>query len=481
MKFIGIHTKDRNHRLNIINDGKISCNYNEIQLIFKEISSFFLKNKISQNNCICLKCNNSVSSAVMIMFCLEKDYNFFLMPKKIRIKNQVAPSQKIPNFCKYIIIIDSDNLENNSDLFDLEKYLTISTNKSWNENYEIINNEPMFYLRTSGSTGISKITEHKHSNLLGNINNCINRLKLSSNDRIAITVPIYHSFGFTTAFAPCAALCASIDLQNNSNFLTYIKREKEFNPEISFMTPVFCDSLQKVRKTSRPYRLTIVAGDCIKEETFKNYELLFGKIVQLYGSTETGAIACSSPDDSYDFRIKSVGRAMNEVKIKIKSKNKSQDSDVGKIQVNHKYAFNRYIDDYGKSFVTENKKWLQTNDIGKFFNDEFLSIYGRSDHSVNRDGHVVFFGEIEKKILLINGIETVVVISVGDSNRGKNLTACCVLNNKAKLNINEIKKLCFNNMPAYMVPDKIILFESLPLLPSGKFDRQELKKLVQNL
>jgi acyl-CoA synthetase (AMP-forming)/AMP-acid ligase II len=53
---------------------------------------------------------------------------------------------------------------------------------------------------------------HLHTKLMGNAFNCVERLGLTSEDRIAIPVPIFHMYGLAAAFLPRVVVGTSIDL-----------------------------------------------------------------------------------------------------------------------------------------------------------------------------------------------------------------------------------------------------------------------------
>ena len=88
---------------------------------------------------------------------------------------------------------------------------------------------------------------HSHTKLRENARNCVQRLTLNCDARIAIPVPLFHMYGLGAAFLPAVAVNASIDLQRGANLIRYLQREREFNPNVVFMTPVFCETLLKGR------------------------------------------------------------------------------------------------------------------------------------------------------------------------------------------------------------------------------------------
>jgi acyl-CoA synthetase (AMP-forming)/AMP-acid ligase II len=136
------------------------------------------------------------------------------------------------------------------------------------------------------------------------------------------------------------------------------------------------------------------------------------------------------------------------------------------------------VDDEGEKVHLNSEypdNWFRTKDWGKIWSDGNLEVRGRCDHSINRDGLLVFFSEVERAIATIAGIDSVVVLSKGESQRGKGLVAYCVLAKGAKdISAEDIRSSCFDLLPRRAVPDQVFLLNALPMLPNGKVDRQSL-------
>ena len=448
MKFIG-RSSSENWQSNILTDGKLTCSYQEIPELFIKIETCFSEIE----DCVVFECENTLPSALTILFLLEQGYSFLLLPK----------GDFMPKFCRYkISTIDT--------VLEPQEFLQVKENPDWDG--AKIAPEKM-YMRTSGSTGSPKIAVHSHVKLQGNILNCVQRLNLSFDDRVAIPVPLFHMYGLGAAFLPCVAVGASVDLQKSANILRFLQREQIFNPNTVFMTPVFCEMLLKGRRSARPYKLTVTAGDRMRGDSFVKYEAMFGCLVQLYGSTELGAIAAASPKDTTDIRGKTVGKPMQDVKIRLKKSNQ----DIGEFWCYHAYGFDGYVDINNNSIdlgLDQQDGWFRTKDFGLLGPNNEMEVLGRSDHSINRDGLLVFFVDVEKAIETLADIETAMVVSKGESQRGKKLTAYCILSKNSVMTPTDIRTACFTVLPNRAVPDDIVIVDSLPLLPNGKVDRQKL-------
>lgn len=471
---------------NVLTDGQIICSYQDILQVFADIQELVTKQNIGIGDCLALKCDNSVPSALVLLYLLEKGYSFLLLPKEVQASPEFKSTQSVPRFCQYLITAQSFTEGSNPvSLSDPAGFLDIDKNEDWIDGLLKGNHlGEKLYMRTSGSTGTPKIAVHSHRKLLENALNCRQRLGIKSDDRVAIPVPIYHMYGLGAAFLPSVLVGTSIDLQKGANLLRYLQREKEFNPNVTFMTPIFCETLLKGRKSPRPYRLTVAAGDRIREETFARYESQFGPVVKLYGSTEMGAIAAASPDEPQQVRAKTVGLPMSDVQLRVEEsqgESTDQTKGVGEIFCHREYGFDGYIDvDCNPINQSEDINWFRTKDLGRIGPDGRVEILGRCDHSVNRDGLLILFSDVEQAIETIDGIESVVLVSQGESQRGTGIVAYCLLTKGTTITEADIRASCFNILAKRAIPDRILLVNSLPMLANGKIDRQKLIAMTDN-
>jgi len=467
-------------RTNGLTDGQLTCSYQEIPEIFECIQRYLARRRVSHADCLALECHNSVPSALTLLYLLARGYSFLLLPQVVNVPKALAQKPPIPRFCRYSVTTEGlTGSESAADLRNPDRFLHLVENKQWiSDRTQDIGQK--LYLRTSGSTGHPKLVMHSHRRLLGNALNCVERLGLESDDRIAIPVPIFHLYGLGAAFLPGVAVGASIDLQKGSNLIKYLQREKEFLPNIAFMTPIFCETLLKGRKSSRAYKLTVTAGDRLREDTFAQFESRFGCLVNLYGSTEMGAMAAASPQDTYQVRALTVGKPMSGVRLRVaKGGVESVEGmeGVGELWCHHDYGFEGYVDQEGKpdsSVLQTQADGFGTKDLGRIWSEGQVEVLGRCDYSVNRNGLLVFLGNVERAMETIEGIEQVVVVSGGESQRGQGIDAYCVLEKGANLAQADIRAFCFDVLPRHGIPDHIFVVQSLPMLPNGKVDRQRL-------
>lgn len=475
-----------NSQNNILTDGQLTCYYKNIPTFFGSIDKYFADNEISVEDNLAFECVNSVPSALTLLYFLKKGYSFFLSPL-LRTKGEECSFKPlIPKFCQYQVTIEKYS---NNETVEPDKYPNklLRVERREHRYYESemeSNGGGKLNLRTSGSTAASKIVVHSHTKLLGNITNCVKRYQFESDDRIAIPVPIFHLYGFGAAFLPGIVVGASIDLQENSNILRYMERERQFNPNIAFLTPALCEMLLQGHRTSRTYKLVVTSGEKIKKDTFFEFESRFGRLVNQYGSTEMGAIAASDPDDPIEVRATTIGKPMPGVHIRLNKKSSGSNEEVsriGELCCKHEYGFEGYVDEYGNRIsqgVPAHSDWFETGDLAKLQQNGSIEVLGRCDDSVIRRGFLVLFADIERAMERIEDTERVVVVAKGESNRGQRIVAFCVLRHKSSLNSEQIRAACFDLLPRYAIPDGVFVVNSMPTLPNGKVDRQALLKIA---
>lgn len=476
---------------NVLTDGRLTCLYEEIPYLLKVIDHYLLEQGITRECCLALECTNSVPGALTLLCLLQHRYRFMLLPPiNTSTKDKGADLKPLPQMCHYRLTMKPAGGEYGESGWHPEDVLVIVENEQY-ESDEGEADQPTekLYLRTSGSMGASKIVVHSHARLLGNARNCVERFQLAAGDHVAIAVPIFHMYGLGAGFLPAVMAGASIDLQEHTHLLKYLERERQFKPTAAFLTPALCDMLLQRPGGARIYRVAVSAGARLKETIVRAFDERFGALLNLYGSTELGAVSAAAPDDPLDVRATTIGRPMSGVTLapafqveamEVGSKQpevpeRGEDTWVSELYCQHPWGFEGYIDDKGRQ-ISPAATWFKTGDLAKFYPDGYVQILGRADNSVNRDGYLVLLADIEQAMEKLEPIaQAVIVATESEGKRGQHLVAWCVLNQGVNLDSAQIRAKCFDILPRYAVPDEVVVLDVLPTLPSGKIDRQALK------
>jgi amino acid adenylation domain-containing protein len=115
----------------------------------------------------------------------------------------------------------------------------------------------------------------------------------------------------------------------------------------------------------------------------------------------------------------------------------------------------------------------KTGDVARYRPDGNLEYLGRSDRQIKIRGYRIELDGIEAVLRGHPLVKNAAVLQYGNSNQNR-LIAYLAPHEGAALNEAEIRSFAREKLPEYMVPEKVVVLESLPLTHSGKVDRRAL-------
>ena len=122
---------------------------------------------------------------------------------------------------------------------------------------------------------------------------------------------------------------------------------------------------------------------------------------------------------------------------------------------------------------------LCTQDWFKMDEDGFLYFVGRSDDIIKTRGEKVSPIEVENVLNSIDGIVEAAVVGVADETLGESIRAYVALDKGVEINDRQIKKVCMSCLENFMVPQQIIILDSLPKTQTGKISKKLLLEQQQ--
>ncbi|AQP53077.1 D-alanine--poly(phosphoribitol) ligase subunit 1 [Vagococcus penaei] len=134
-------------------------------------------------------------------------------------------------------------------------------------------------------------------------------------------------------------------------------------------------------------------------------------------------------------------------------------------------------------FTYEGERAYHTGDVG-VIKDGYLFYKGRLDFQVKWNGYRIELGDIDHHLLAIEGIRNACVVpKYNRLHKVQQLIAYVVVesslaNLEQKEFVKELKAQLSQTVMDYMVPQKFVLVDALPLTSNGKVDR---KKLIQEV
>ena len=114
----------------------------------------------------------------------------------------------------------------------------------------------------------------------------------------------------------------------------------------------------------------------------------------------------------------------------------------------------------------------RTGDLGKYNEYGELVFVSRKDYQIKHMGHRIELGEIEVNVNMLEEIS--MASCIYDDAKGK-----IVLYYVGAMDEKTLAEALKEKLPRYMLPNRIIPLESMPLTANGKIDRVTLKKRLQ--
>jgi len=197
-----------------------------------------------------------------------------------------------------------------------------------------------------------------------------------------------------------------------------------------------------------------------------------------YGQTEALMMTMTTSEDSREERTKTVGKPIPGVEIRIVDENSRElgADQVGEILCRaYNVTVGYYKDPDRTRAILDDGAWLHTGDLGSWDEKGCLRIVGRKDDLIITRGFNVYPREVEDLLLRHPKIANAAVIGMPDDFSGETLCAYVVAKSEAAPTEEEVIDFCSDRIAYYKVPKHINVVAELPMTPSGKIRRFELR------
>jgi acyl-coenzyme A synthetase/AMP-(fatty) acid ligase/acyl carrier protein len=115
-----------------------------------------------------------------------------------------------------------------------------------------------------------------------------------------------------------------------------------------------------------------------------------------------------------------------------------------------------------------------TGDIGKIRSDGCLEVSGRMGTHVKVRGMRVVLTAVESALLSLPEVANAVVTAHETSGQDSSLFAHVEARESASLDTSQLRHALLREIPAHWIPSRFVFMEAMPLMDSGKIDRQKL-------
>jgi acyl-CoA synthetase (AMP-forming)/AMP-acid ligase II len=328
-----------------------------------------------------------------------------------------------------------------------------------------LDGEAAAILYTSGTTGEPKGAIVTQARELATAPELAAIAGLGSDDRVAFVVPASHAFGFTCLLAALDAGAETVLVDSTTTVGPLLDALAAPGTSIVHGSPGLFSTVLKARPEAlRAVRGGFVAGAPSPPSLLDR--LGEAGIVNLYGLTETGAVACCRRDDPPERRRTTVGRPLPGVEVRAHG---------GELEVRGVGLGPGYFRRDDETSAAFHDGWFRTRDLAEL-DDGYVRVHGREQEVVHIGGFNVFPAEVEAALLTHPGVLQAAVVGVEDERQGEVLRAFVVPRPGEELHTSALLRFARGQIAGYKLPYAIDVVSELPLLPSGKPDRTALAR-----
>jgi acyl-CoA synthetase (AMP-forming)/AMP-acid ligase II len=229
-------------------------------------------------------------------------------------------------------------------------------------------------------------------------------------------------------------------------------------------------------------RLAVTGAASVPVELIRRMreELPFETIVTGYGLTETtGTVTMCRHDDPPEVIALTVGRPLPGIELRIVDDAGTDvaGGEAGEVLVRGFNVMKGYFNDPGATAeAIDPDGWLRTGDVGFVDDGTNLHITDRKKDMFIVGGFNAYPAEIEGIILGRPDVAQVAVVGVPDERMGEVGTAFVVPRPGHAIDPDELIAWCRERMANFKVPRHVEVVENLPLNPSGKVMKFQLRE-----
>jgi acyl-CoA synthetase len=338
---------------------------------------------------------------------------------------------------------------------------------------------------TSGTTGLPKCVVHNQNRWFYYHSLAVEAGEMTSQDVFMSVIPTPFGFGiWTTHVTPALLGCPTVlmDRFDAAGAIELIARER--------VTILACVSTQFVMMLNSgavegrdlaSLRSMFTGGEAVPFERSAEFEERVGaKVLQFYGSNETGALSRTRTTDTRDQRLRTAGRVIDDMQVRLLD---DEGRDVTTAGVPGQAAcagpatcFGYFDDaDANRQLFTDDG-WMLTGDICTLDVDGYLTVVGRKSDFIIRGGKNISAVYVEEEVATHPSVAMAAAVAMPDPVFGERVCVYVVPTSGHTVDLSEVTAwLDKRGVSKESWPERVELVEELPRSSGGKIAKGALR------
>ncbi|HTU81930.1 MAG TPA: long-chain fatty acid--CoA ligase [Candidatus Acidoferrales bacterium] len=340
-------------------------------------------------------------------------------------------------------------------------------------------------LYTSGTTGAPKGAVLTQNNLVLNATvGAFDLFPLHEDDVYFGALPLFHSFGQSVVMNTAFRLGASVALLPRFDGAAALDLLAGAGVTIFAGVPtMYVALLEAFKKAPRQtsLRVGLSGGASLPLAVLEEFEARFGSpVYEGYGLSETSPVA-SFNQICFGRKPGTVGRGIWGVELAIARPEIEErieflpDGELGEIVIRGHAVFKGYLNQPDATRAALVDGWFRSGDLGTRDSDGFITVVDRKKDMILRGGFNVYPREVEEVLMRHPAVSSVSVIGVPHPTHGEDVAAVVVLAAEAAIEAAALIEWSQQYLARYKYPRRVHFVDALPLGPSGKVLKRELR------
>jgi acyl-CoA synthetase len=360
------------------------------------------------------------------------------------------------------------------------------------EERPITPDELWFLNSTSGTTGLPKMVMHNQARWFAFHHLAERVAHFTQQDVFCSVLPAPFGFGLWTAhFSPAIAgapciVCARFDPEV---VLRAIERYRvTVLAAVSTQFVMMLNSAAVDRCDLSSLRIMFTGGEMVPYERAKEFEDRTGAhVLQFYGSNETGALSCTTPDDPQEKRLRTAGKVIPEMHVRLLEPETGADITgpgtpgvpAGKGPT---LCLGYYDDAAANDELFTADGWMRMGDLATIDTDGYLTVVGRTGDVIIRGGKNISAAQVEDEVASHPAIALCGAVAVPDVTFGERV--CAFVEMRAgctPISLDELRAhLEQRGTGKELWPERLVVLDALPRSSGGKVAKGELRTLARS-
>jgi acyl-CoA synthetase len=339
---------------------------------------------------------------------------------------------------------------------------------------------------TSGTTGLPKCVVHTQNRWHYFHQKAVANGLLTSDDVFLPVIPTPFGFGIWTSHTTPIYLGATAVILGR--FTTRAACEAIARHKV---TVLCCVSTQLTMlladRGCRDYdlsslRVVFAGGEALPYRPAAEFEELTGaKILQFYGSNETGLLSGTTVDDSMQRRLRTGGRIVPEMAVRLFDGDRDvTESGRGQPACRGPATSLGYLGgtDHDKLFTRDG--WMRMGDICEIDAEGYLSVTGRTSDFILRGGKNISAAQVEDAVMTHPAIAVAAAVAMPDPVFGEKVCLYTELAGSHSIDLpGLVEYLLALGVSKELLPERLIVIDELPRSSGGKVAKGQLREDIR--